>query len=248
MEGVLRPTSLTARYVLPLHESSQLRLAALLVAQKAVIRGIGTVSADWARVERVLFFTGSSLYEGGLSLPRLPTSSFIPVARHSLLADPVDRVRAWHLSSEIPLFRRETNEKCLSPTPGKPRVRHLPNPLAGAVTLHDRVSSVPFFSSRHPRSPLRTLVLMRDIIRSFFHLGLWGCWLVSPTVTLHPLNSTPGKIPPSYALVCTYWRGSAHGYLHGKLFYATYNIISRKNEEWERKLLRVTSTSKINKH
>lgn len=113
MESVLRPTSLTVRYV-PLYEglaTAPLRFASLWLAQKAVIRGIGAVSGPRGATAARIIFHGWFFVRGWT--PGLPTSSFIlpPAPRRSLLADPVDRVHAWHLSSEIPLFRRETNEK-----------------------------------------------------------------------------------------------------------------------------------------
>lgn len=101
---------ITVRYV-RLYEGSQpLRRC----EQKAVIRGIGVVGAAGGSI----IFHGQFFVRGRAA--GLPTSSFIPTPRRSLLADPVDRVHAWHLSSEIPLFRRETNEK---PTPPPTRSR-----------------------------------------------------------------------------------------------------------------------------
>lgn len=133
----------------------------------------------------------------------------------SLLADPVDRVHAWHLSSEIPLFRRETNEKLPPPSSPFPAnfvftadsvslsLSLLPS-VGEAVTLYDRAHSTLPFSSRQPsRSPSRPHVLMCDLIRSFFRptRRLLNC--LARCVSLHPVNSAPGKIPLRYTLLRT---------------------------------------------
>lgn len=154
---------ITVRYV-PLYESSRPRLPAKSCNSRN-------------RGGRVLFFTGSSLYVGGRPAFQHPLLSPPPTPRRSLLADPVDRVHAWHLSSEIPLFRRETNEN-------HPRRRDLvafatclPHPSRLFRSTCARARSrcfCPFlsFPSRHPRSPFRPLVLTCDLIRSFSRAAL----------------------------------------------------------------------------
>lgn len=120
MEGVLRPTSLTVRYV-PLYEGSQPLRFAVARAKSCNSRNRGG-QRPAGPPARIIFH--GWFFVRGWAPPAFqhPLLSYPYAApRRSLLADPVDRVHAWHLSSEIPLFRRETNEKLplslLSPPP-----------------------------------------------------------------------------------------------------------------------------------
>lgn len=154
---------ITVGYV-PLYESSQ-PLRSHGRAKSCNSRNRGGQRArggcGWASI----IFHGQFFVRGRAT--GLPTSSFIPRPRRSLLADPVDRVHAWHLSSEIPLFRRETNENrpsrafAASPFPLRSRCFHLPLPFLLANHLTATLGLL-----------LGPLVLTCDLIRSFSRAAL----------------------------------------------------------------------------
>lgn len=88
------------------------------------------------------------------------------------------------------------------PTLCSPPTLSLPPP--GSNALRSRSFYTLPFSSRQPsRSPSRPHVLMCDLIRSFFRptRRLLNC--LARCVSLHPVNSAPGKIPLRYTLLRT---------------------------------------------
>lgn len=130
--------------------------------------------------------------EGGL-----PTSSFIPMLRRSLLAQ--IRLTACTLGICHPRFlcsgAKQTRNSPANPACSPTLSRRACN------ALHDRASSTLPFSSRRPRLPSRPLLLMCDLIRSFFcpALRLLNC-LARSISPLHLVNSALDKIPLRYTL------------------------------------------------
>lgn len=162
MESVLRPTSLTVRYV-PLYEglaTAPLRFASLWLAQKAVIRGIGAVSGPRGLPRRVLFFMGGSLYEGGLPAFQHPLLSY-PLRRGALCSQ--IRLTACTLGICHPRFLcsgAKQTRNSLSPS----------RPFISAPATANTVFSTLFPSGNAPVSPfpflLATLGLLHALLSS----------------------------------------------------------------------------------
>jgi len=137
--------SLTVRYVLSLHQGPQLRFASLLVAQKAVIRGIGTVSGEgMLGGGSEYYFSRGRFFVRGRTLPGLPTSSFISMARRSLLARA--RARARIRLTACALGICHPRFLCS----GAKQTRNAPSTLAGKSCV--LATPVPPVDSNAPRS------------------------------------------------------------------------------------------------
>lgn len=146
------------------------------------------------------------MYEGGWSpLPAISNILFyLPRRDDSLLADPVDRVHAWHLSSEIPLFRRETNEKLppLSHFPSSPTLRSLTRPPSSSNAPRSRYFYPSLFFASPPVSFTPSCPRVR-LNQKFFSSNSEITELSRPLcVSTLGINSAP-KIPLHYALLRT---------------------------------------------
>lgn len=102
---------------------------------------------------QLLFFMGSSLYGSTVSPPFSVQSPYLhsPTTLQLFARGAGDRVHAWHLSSEIPLFRRETNgtTRDLAPSPSRRSMYRFTSSLSSSsVYPHFSSSCFRFISFR----------------------------------------------------------------------------------------------------
>lgn len=165
-----------------------------------------------AGLGRVLFFTSSSLCTKGWT----PNILFYPhAATFFARTDPVDRVHAWHLSSENPLFRRETNEKL----PRQPSVFSNTLPPSSNAPRSRQFYPSHFFSPS-PASFTPSCPHVRLNQKFFFRpaLRLLNC-LARSISPLHLVNSAPDSASLYATFIYTIRKCIRLVCVHAKLFY-----------------------------